>query len=53
MPAPLRQQAGALELTVATESGSLVAVSRGLSGDLVPEALPDLRSRMRAVRGKV
>jgi len=45
-PAPgllesLRQQAGALELTVATESGSLVAVSRGLSGDLVPEALPD------------
>ena len=45
-PAPgllesLRQQAGALELTAATESGSLVAVSRGLSGDLVPEALPD------------
>ena len=45
-PAPgllesLRQQAGALELTVATESGSLVAVSKGLSGDLVPEALPD------------
>ena len=37
----MRQQVGALELTVATESGSLIAVSKGLSGDLVPEALPD------------
>jgi nitrogen fixation/metabolism regulation signal transduction histidine kinase len=45
-PAPglletLRQQFGALELTVATEAGSLVAISRGLSAELVPEALPD------------
>jgi nitrogen fixation/metabolism regulation signal transduction histidine kinase len=37
----LRQQVGALELTVATEAGSLIAVSKGLSADLVPEALPD------------
>ena len=37
----MRQQVGALELTVATESGSLIAVSKGLTGDLVPEALPD------------
>ena len=37
----MRQQVGALELTVATEAGSLIAVSKGLSGDLVPEALPD------------
>ena len=37
----LRQQVGALELTIATESGSLIAVSKGLSSDLVPEELPD------------
>jgi nitrogen fixation/metabolism regulation signal transduction histidine kinase len=37
----MRQQVGALELTVATEAGSLIAVSKGLSADLVPEALPD------------
>src|SRR5262245_30330105 len=37
----LRQQVGALELTIATESGSLIALSKGLSPDLVPEELPD------------
>ncbi|HTG77138.1 MAG TPA: ATP-binding protein [Steroidobacteraceae bacterium] len=37
----LRQQVGAHELTIATESGSLIALSKGLSSDLVPEELPD------------
>jgi nitrogen fixation/metabolism regulation signal transduction histidine kinase len=37
----LRQQVGAQELTIATQSGSLIAVSKGLSSDLVPEELPD------------
>jgi nitrogen fixation/metabolism regulation signal transduction histidine kinase len=37
----LRQQVGALELTIATESGSLIALSKGLSSDLVPEELPE------------
>jgi nitrogen fixation/metabolism regulation signal transduction histidine kinase len=37
----MRRQVGAIELTVATEAGSLIAVSKGLFGDLVPEALPD------------
>ena len=37
----LRQQVGAQELTIATESGSLIALSKGLSSDLVPEELPD------------
>ncbi len=37
----LRQQVGALELTIATDSGSLIALSKGLSPDLVPEELPE------------
>jgi nitrogen fixation/metabolism regulation signal transduction histidine kinase len=37
----MRSQVAAVELTVVTDSGSLVAVSRGIFGDLVPEALPD------------
>ena len=37
----LRQRVGAQELTIATESGSLIALSKGLSSDLVPEELPD------------
>ena len=37
----MRQQVGAHELTIATESGSLIALSKGLSSDLVPEELPD------------
>jgi nitrogen fixation/metabolism regulation signal transduction histidine kinase len=36
----LRRQVGALELTVATESGSIVAVSKGWSSDIVPEDVP-------------
>lgn len=36
-----RRQLGAIELTVATESGSIVAVSKGLSADIVPEEVPD------------
>jgi nitrogen fixation/metabolism regulation signal transduction histidine kinase len=37
----LRQRAGAQELTIATETGALIAVSKGLSSGLVPEELPD------------
>jgi nitrogen fixation/metabolism regulation signal transduction histidine kinase len=37
----LRQRVGAHELTIATESGSLIALSKGLYSDLVPEELPD------------
>jgi nitrogen fixation/metabolism regulation signal transduction histidine kinase len=37
----LRQQVGALELTVATQSGALIAVSKGLSADIVPDEVPD------------
>ena len=36
----LRRQVGALELTVATEAGTVVAVSKGLSSDVVPEDVP-------------
>jgi nitrogen fixation/metabolism regulation signal transduction histidine kinase len=36
----LRRQAGALEITVATESGAVVAVSKGLSSEVVPEEVP-------------
>jgi nitrogen fixation/metabolism regulation signal transduction histidine kinase len=36
----LRRQAGAVEITVATESGSVVAVSKGLSSEVVPEQVP-------------
>jgi len=37
----LRRQAGALEITVATDSGAIVAVSKGLSSDIVPDVVPD------------
>ena len=37
----LRRQVGALELTVATERGAIIAVSKGLSSDIVPEDVPD------------
>jgi len=36
----LRRQAGALEITVATESGTVVAVSKGLSSEVVPDEVP-------------
>jgi nitrogen fixation/metabolism regulation signal transduction histidine kinase len=36
----LRRQAGAIEITVATESGAVVAVSKGLSAEVVPEQVP-------------
>jgi nitrogen fixation/metabolism regulation signal transduction histidine kinase len=36
----LRQQSGALEITVATEGGAVIAVSKGLSHDVVPDELP-------------
>jgi nitrogen fixation/metabolism regulation signal transduction histidine kinase len=37
----LRRQVGALELTVASENGSIIAVSKGLSSDIVPDQVPD------------
>jgi nitrogen fixation/metabolism regulation signal transduction histidine kinase len=37
----MRRQVGAIELTVATESGRIVSVSKGLSSDIVPENVPD------------
>jgi nitrogen fixation/metabolism regulation signal transduction histidine kinase len=37
----LRRQVGAIELTVATQSGRVIAVSKGLSSDIVPEDVPD------------
>ena len=37
----LRRQVGALELVVANDSGTIIAVSKGFSDDLVPEAVPD------------
>ncbi len=37
----LRRQVGAFELTVATESGAAIAVSKGLSSEVVPEEVPD------------
>ena len=44
-PAPgplerLRRQAGALELIVSTESGAVVAVSKGPSSEVVPDEVP-------------
>ncbi|HWJ05678.1 MAG TPA: ATP-binding protein [Steroidobacteraceae bacterium] len=35
-----RRQVGALELTVATEAGSIIAVSNGVSAAIVPEDVP-------------
>jgi nitrogen fixation/metabolism regulation signal transduction histidine kinase len=37
----LRQRVGALELIVATQNGTIVAVGKGLSSELVPEDVPD------------
>jgi len=37
----LRRQVGALEITVATEGGNIIAVSKGLSLDVVPAEVPD------------
>ena len=36
----LRRQVGALEIVVATESGTVIAVSKGLSSDVVPDDVP-------------
>ena len=37
----MRRQVGAIELTIATESGTVISVSKGLSSDIVPESVPD------------
>jgi nitrogen fixation/metabolism regulation signal transduction histidine kinase len=37
----MRRRVGALELVVADDSGRIIAVSKGFSDDLVPEAVPD------------
>jgi nitrogen fixation/metabolism regulation signal transduction histidine kinase len=36
----LRRQVGAVEIIVATESGAIVAVSKGLSSEIVPDEVP-------------
>jgi nitrogen fixation/metabolism regulation signal transduction histidine kinase len=36
----LRRQAGAVDIVVATESGAVIAVSKGLSSDVVPDEVP-------------
>ena len=36
----LRRQVGASEVTVATASGSIIAMSKGLSADVVPDEVP-------------
>ncbi len=36
----LRRQVGALEMTVATGSGTIISVSKGMSSDIVPEDVP-------------
>ena len=36
----LRRQVGAVELVVATEAGAVIAVSKGLSADVVPDEVP-------------
>ncbi len=36
----LRRQVGALEITVATSSGAIISVSKGLSADIVPDDVP-------------
>jgi nitrogen fixation/metabolism regulation signal transduction histidine kinase len=47
----LRQQVGAIELTIATRNGTIVAVSKGLTPDLVPEAVPD-EALLQAAQGE-
>ncbi len=37
----LRRQVGAFELTVSTENGSIISVSKGLSSEVVPDEVPD------------
>ena len=36
----LRRRVGAVEITVATEGGAIVAVSKGLSSEIVPDEVP-------------
>ena len=36
----LRRQVGAVELVVATDAGAVIAVSKGLSADVVPDEVP-------------
>jgi len=36
----LRREAGALEITVATDSGRIIVVSKGLSSEVVPDEVP-------------
>ena len=36
----LRRQAGAIEVVVATEGGAIIAVSKGLSSEVVPDEVP-------------
>jgi nitrogen fixation/metabolism regulation signal transduction histidine kinase len=36
----MRRQVGAVEMVVATESGRVIAVSKGLSADVVPDEVP-------------
>ena len=36
----LRRQSGAIEIVVATESGGILAVSKGLSSEVVPDEVP-------------
>jgi nitrogen fixation/metabolism regulation signal transduction histidine kinase len=36
----LRRQVGALEMTVATGSGAVISMSKGMSSDIVPENVP-------------
>jgi nitrogen fixation/metabolism regulation signal transduction histidine kinase len=36
-----RRQVGAIELTIATETGTIIAVGKGFSSDIVPEDVPD------------
>ena len=36
----LRRQVGALEMTVATGTGTIISVSKGMSSDIVPEDVP-------------
>ncbi len=36
----LRRQAGALEITVATDNGRIIVVSKGLSSEVVPDEVP-------------
>jgi nitrogen fixation/metabolism regulation signal transduction histidine kinase len=36
----LRRQVGALEMTVATDTGTIISVSKGMSSEIVPEDVP-------------